>query len=155
MRIFVLVLALWLMLNETLSPGHFVLGSVVALLGSFAFGRLHPERRPARRPLSILRLLASVAADVVRSNVAVAAILLGVNRRARVAGFLDMPLEVRTPEALAAMACIVTVTPGTCWVRYDRTANRVTIHVLDLVDPDDWIAQFRDRYETRLKEIFE
>lgn len=155
MRTFALVLVLWLTLNETVAPGPIVLGSLIALGASLAFARLHPARRGARRPRAIVGLLGSLVADVVKSNVEVAAIVLGLNRRNRVAGFLEMPLKVRTPEALAAMACIVTATPGTSWARYDREAHRVTIHVLDLVDPDEWVRGFKARYERRLMEIFE
>jgi multicomponent K+:H+ antiporter subunit E len=155
MRIFVAVLLLWLVLNESFAPGQVLLGAVVAFLGTTALDRLAPRRRGARRPLVALRLLGAVAADVVRSNVAVAGIVLGLARRNRVAGFLHMPVAVRSPEALATMACIVTATPGTSWVRYDPDAHRVTIHVLDLVDADEWIRDFKERYERRLQEIFE
>lgn len=155
MRVFALVLLLWLVLNESLAPGDVLLGGVAAFLGTAALARLAPDRRGAHRPLVALRLAAAVAADVVRSNIAVAAIVLGLQRRKRAAGFLEMPVDVRTPEALAAMACIVTATPGTSWVRYDRDTSRVTIHVLDLVDADAWIRDFKERYEMRLKEIFE
>ena len=51
-----------------------------------------------------------------------------------------MPLELRDPGALAALACIITATPGTSWVRYDRAASVLTMHVLDLVDEDAWVA---------------
>ena len=53
------------------------------------------------------------------------------------------------------VACIITATPGTSWVRYDRAAGVVTIHVLDLVDEQAWIRLFKQRYERRLLEIFE
>jgi len=53
------------------------------------------------------------------------------------------------------MACIVTATPGTSWARYDAARNTVTIHVLDLVDEEEWIRTFKRRYERRLQEIFE
>ena len=53
------------------------------------------------------------------------------------------------------IACIITATPGTSWVRYDSAANVVTIHVLDLVDADDWIRLFKQRYERLLMEIFQ
>ena len=155
MRIFALVLGLWLVLNESLAPGQVLLGGLVAWAGSAALGRLEPQRRGAHRPLVALQLLGVVASDVARSNLAVALIVLGLHRRKRVAGFLEMPLDARSPEALAAMACIVTATPGTSWVRYDRDASRVTIHVLDLVDPEAWIRDFKERYEKRLQEIFE
>jgi multicomponent K+:H+ antiporter subunit E len=62
---------------------------------------------------------------------------------------------LRHPGALAVFACIITATPGTSWGRYDAARNVVTIHVLDLVDEQEWIRQFKERYEQRLKEIFE
>ena len=66
-----------------------------------------------------------------------------------------MPLELRHPGGLAVVACIITATPGTSWVRFDRAANVVTIHVLDLVDEQAWIRQFKQRYQRLLMEIFE
>jgi multicomponent K+:H+ antiporter subunit E len=96
-----------------------------------------------------------VLVDIVRSNIAVARIVLSPATRQRVAGFLSMPLELRHPGGLAVMACIVTATPGTSWARYDAARNTVTIHVLDLVDEEEWIRTFKQRYERRLQEIFE
>jgi len=91
----------------------------------------------------------------VRSNIAVARIVLSPATRQRVAGFLSMPLELRHPGGLAVMACIITATPGTSWARHDAARNIVTIHVLDLVDEEEWIRTFKQRYERRLQEIFE
>ena len=49
---------------------------------------------------------------------------------------------------------IVTATPGTSWAHYEAAANVLTLHVLDLVDEEAWVRQFKDRYERRLLEIF-
>jgi multicomponent K+:H+ antiporter subunit E len=100
-------------------------------------------------------LLGTFVADMVRSNFAVARIVLGFGRPNRKAGFLRMPLDLRDPAGLAVMACIVTSTPGTSWVRYERSESWVLIHVLDLVDEAAWIALFKKRYEQRLLEIFQ
>ena len=75
--------------------------------------------------------------------------------RGRKAGFVDIPLEVRHPAALATLACIVTSTPGTSWANYDRGSGVLTLHVLDLVDDAAWVDTVKGRYERRLKEIFE
>jgi multicomponent K+:H+ antiporter subunit E len=90
----------------------------------------------------------------VRSNFAVARIVLGLGGGGRTAGFLTVPLELRDPRGLAVLACIVTATPGTSWARYDAADNAVTIHVLDLVDGEAWTRAFKARYERRLLEIF-
>jgi multicomponent K+:H+ antiporter subunit E len=156
MKLFLALLALWLVLNESLAPGHLLLGAAIALGGVAVYRRLQPAANRVRnRPGAALSLLGLVLADVVRSNLAVARIVLGLGARNRSAGFLSLPLELRHPGGLAVVACIITATPGTSWVRYDSAANVVTIHVLDLVDTDDWIRLFKLRYERRLLEIFE
>jgi multicomponent K+:H+ antiporter subunit E len=106
------------------------------------------------RMAAIAQLLWLVFSDIVRSNIAVARIVLGLGARRRTAGFLSMPLELRHPGGLAVMACIVTATPGTSWARYDAERGILVIHVLDLVDEDAWIRIFKQRYERRLLEIF-
>jgi multicomponent K+:H+ antiporter subunit E len=156
MKLFLALLALWLILNESFSPGHWLLGAVLALGGVAVYSRLQPTVNGVRnRPFAAVGLLALVLADIVRSNVAVARIVLGLGAGKRTAGFLSLPLELRHPGALAVVACIITATPGTTWVRYDRAAGVVTIHVLDLVDEQDWVRLFKERYERRLLEIFE
>jgi multicomponent K+:H+ antiporter subunit E len=156
MRLFLALFALWLILNESLAPGHLLLGAAIALGGVAVYNRLQPAANRVRnRPGAALSLLGVVFADIVRSNLAVARIVLGLGGRSRTAGFLALPLELRHPGGLAVIACIVTATPGTSWVRYDSAANTLTIHVLDLIDADDWIRLFKQRYERRLMEIFE
>jgi multicomponent K+:H+ antiporter subunit E len=109
---------------------------------------------PVRR-LGVAAALAGVVAiDIARSNIAVARIVLRWRTRTRRAGFVDVPLQLRNPAGLAALACIVTSTPGTAWAGYDPRRNVVTIHVLDLVDEAGLIAATKDRYERRLMEIF-
>lgn len=148
--------AMWLVLNQTLAGVHVIAGIGLALAGGAILALLHPPERRARfRVAALVTLVWLVFADIVRSNIAVARIVLSARGGRRVAGFLTMPLEVRHPGALAALACIITATPGTSWARYDAARNSLTIHVLDLVDEDAWIRQFKERYERRLKEIFE
>ena len=155
MRLFLLLLALWLVLNESVAPADVLLGAAFALLGVVGFTRLEPQAARWRRPSAVAGLIATFAADMVRSNLAVARIVLGLRRGARTAGFVAVPLELRHPAGLAALACIVTSTPGTSWIRYEPTEGRLTIHVLDLVYAAAWTALFKQRYERRLMEIFE
>jgi multicomponent K+:H+ antiporter subunit E len=156
MKLFLALLALWLVLNESFAAGHLLLGAVLALGGVAVYSRLQPAANRVRnRPLAAVQLLGLVLADIVRSNIAVARIVLGLGAGKRTAGFLSLPLELRHPGGLAVVACIITATPGTSWVRYDRAAGVVTIHVLDLVDEQAWVRLFKERYERRLLEIFE
>jgi multicomponent K+:H+ antiporter subunit E len=149
------LLVLWLLLNTTFSVGHILLGSAVALSGGWALSALRPPQARIRRPGAILRLAARVFADIVRSNVAVARIVLGLEGRERASGFVNIPLDLRDPYGLAALACIITSTPGTLWVKHDPATGMLTIHVLDLVDEEEWFRTIKSRYERLLLEIFE
>ena len=147
------LLVLWLLLNG-LSAGHILLGGAVALIGGWAFAALEPPKMRLRRPLAVLRLTAFVFADIVRSNVAVARIILGLQPRRSTSGFVDVPLELRNPYGLATLACIITSTPGTLWVDFNEASGTLTIHVLDLVDETEWVRTIKVRYERLLLEIF-
>lgn len=148
------LLILWLLLNQTLSLGQILLGSAVALSGGWALAALQPPSSRPERLAAIVRLVAVVSFDILRSNIAVARIILGPQQRRRVSGFVTIPLELRDPYGLATLACIITSTPGTVWVEFDDASGILTIHVLDLVDGSDWTRTIKGRYERRLLEIF-
>lgn len=149
-----LLLAMWLALNQTLAPADVILGALVALGATLGFSALQAPQVRLRAARSALELPWLVLADVARSNVAVARIVLHPPTRNQTSGFLHIPLELRNPVGLAALACIITATPGTAWAGYDSTRSLLTMHILDLVDEETWIRTIKDRYERRLLEIF-
>ena len=151
-----LTLALFLMwvLLTGFSPGHVLLGGLVAALVSRAMLALTPEDTGFKSSLAVFRLAGLVSADIVRSNIAVARIVL-FRRAERKSGFLHLPIDLRNPHALAVLAIIITATPGTLWVQHDAHRHDILIHVLDLVDEEEWIRLIKDRYERLLMEIFE
>jgi multicomponent K+:H+ antiporter subunit E len=149
-----LLLVAWLLLNRSVAPGQVLVGALLAVAASAAFARLGPHPRPARLGLA-LRLIALVLADIVRSNIAVARIVFLPARPERRAGFLPIPLDTRHPGALAALAVIVTATPGTSWAGYDAGQGVLTLHVLDLADEQGMVRTIKLRYEAPLREIFE
>jgi multicomponent K+:H+ antiporter subunit E len=149
------LLAVWLLLNESLSPGHIVLGAILASLLGWAASALRPLRGNPKRPLTILVLMAHVAVDIVKSNFAVARIVCLGKRSHYTSAFLDIPLRMTDAHGLAMLACIVTYTPGTVWTRYSEEDSMLTLHVLDLKDEAAWLAVIQERYERPLMEIFE
>ena len=116
---------------------------------------LQPAKPRLRRWQLIPRLVGIVALDILRSNAAVASIILQGGGRSRVSGFVAIPLDLRDKTGLAVLACIVTSTPGTAWIEYTPDSGILLIHVLDLVDEDEWVALIKNRYEALLMEIFE
>ena len=145
---------MWLALNG-FTLGHLILGSVVAVFASWGMASLRPVKPRMPKWYLLPKLVGIVLYDIVRSNIAVASILIaGRGRRFR-SGFIAVPLDLQNPTALAVLAVVVTSTPGTAWLEYNSLSRTVLIHVLDLVDEADWRALIKGRYEALLMEIFE
>ena len=147
---------IWLMLNQSLAPGQLVLGAILGVLLAYGSSSLRPLQPRLRNVHLAPVVLVMVFLDIVRSNVSVARIVLGLVRDRKVrSGFLDIPLDMRDPHGLAVLATIVTSTPGTVWVDLAADGSRLTLHVLDLKDEEAWIRWIKDRYERPLMRIFE
>jgi multicomponent K+:H+ antiporter subunit E len=155
--VFALVLLMmWLLLNSTISIGHVVLGAIIASLLLAAAYRLRPLQPKMRNAASLVRLFIHVFVDVVRSNIGVARVVLGLTGDRQVtSGFIDVPLDLHDPHGLATLAMIITSTPGTAWVEHSVEQHKLTIHVLDLVDEAEWIHRIKTRYERPLMEVFQ
>jgi multicomponent K+:H+ antiporter subunit E len=149
------LLCMWLLLNRSLSAGHVLLGSVLALGIPVLTAGLRPLPVRIRRPGTLLRLGLTVMADTVRSNLAVARLLLAPGRRRHPPGFVHIPLELRDPNALAALAMIVCITPGSAWAEVALDRSALLLHVLELDDAAAITAHIKQRYERPLMEIFE
>jgi multicomponent K+:H+ antiporter subunit E len=147
---------MWLLMNDTVSTGQVVLGILLALLLTFWSAKLRPLRPRLYRPQLAIGLLWTVFVDIVRSNIAVGRIILGlVGERSIRSAFLDIPLELRDPHGLAVLATIITSTPGTVWVDFDAERGLLTLHVLDLRDEEGWIRTIKEHYERPLIGIFQ
>lgn len=141
---------MWLMLTR-FSLGQLVLGTAVSLVAGRALAALEPTGPALKRPWKAVGLLGVVTWDILISNINVARrIVLGARAPS---GFVRVPLRLRGPMPLALLGLILTATPGSAWIAYDSESGELLIHVLEL-DGTDWPAVIRDRYESRLLEIF-
>jgi multicomponent K+:H+ antiporter subunit E len=102
-----------------------------------------------------LRLAGHVAIDLLQSAFAVAYRLLTRRTSAIASVFVQVPLDLRDANALAVLAMILCLTPGTAWAELSFDRSVLTIHVFDLDDEAAFIAEVKTRYERPLMEIFE
>lgn len=146
--------ALWLLLNESLAPGHVLLGLLLGVVVPLLVAPLRPAGPTLRRPLVLARLVLRVGRDVVLSALDV---MRGVLRPGGPpsGSFVVIPLDLRDPHGLAALAIITTVVPGTVWSELSPERGRLLLHVFDLQDEAAFIAHYKADYELPLKEIFE
>ena len=149
------LLALWLVLARSLSPGHLLLGLGLALVVPTLTANLRPTHVRVRRPLVIARYILQVGLDVVHANFEVASGVVAPRRRRPQAKFVVIPLELRDPVGLAVLAMVTTVVPGTVWSELALDHTAVMLHVWDVDDEGAFIAHYKARYEKPLREIFE
>lgn len=147
----------WLMLNGSASVGHLLLGAVFGIVLPLATGRWRPDRPHIVRWRPTLRLIRTVIWDVVVSNLAVARRILGPERSIH-PRFVRIPLSIRDPHGLVALAGIVTMTPGTLSADLSEDRRALLVHVFDVEDDADeaeLLRSIRERYEVPLMQIFE
>jgi len=149
------LLALWLLINQSLSTGHILLGSTLGISWAWIMVNLQPDKTRLRKFRRIALLTGHVVIDVLRSNLTVMRVILRSGSRPVNSGFVAIDLSLRDDNALALLACILTATPGTAWLEFDRQTGVLTIHVLDLENGARWSELIKRRYEAPLKEIFE
>lgn len=144
----------WVTINSS-STGHLLLGIAVAMVASWAMASLRPPKPRIRNWHLLVKLIIIVLYDIIRSNIAVAFIILFKRDRKVPSGFLTIPLDLRDPMGLAVLAVVLTATPGSAWLEYNSSQGTLLIHVLDEVSQAHWQNLIKSRYEKLLMEIFE
>jgi multicomponent K+:H+ antiporter subunit E len=155
------LMALWLLLARSASLGQCLIALVLGLGIPFWLAPLRPARVRLRHPVLIARFIVLTGVDVLKSNLDVFTSLIAALLRIRPlprGRFVVIPLELRDPNALAALAAVCTVVPGTVWCELARDMSSLRIHVWNIPDAaaeTAFIAYFRRRYVQPLKIIFE
>ncbi len=144
---------MWILLTG-FSPGHVFLAALVALILPRVMLMLEVEKPRIRIGWPIVKLLGILLVDIVRSNIAVFRICL-FSPAERQSGFIQLPIDLENRYALGVLAIALTATPGKLWLQHDARTKIILIHVLDLIDEEEWVALIKNRYEKLLKEIFE
>lgn len=147
--------ALWIMLTRSLQSGQLLLGLVLALAMPFWLRPLRPQSGPVGHPLIVMRLLLRVGGAVLKSALNVARGVLRIHRPPPCGTFVTVPLDLRDQHALAALAMIMAVIPGTVWSELAPDRSAVLVHVFDLNDEAAFIDHIKLCYEQPLREIFE
>lgn len=145
----------WLLLNQTLDLGSLLLAGIFAVIVPLLTRGLRPATVRMRKPGVALRLTLRALGDMLYSALMVGKLLL-TRRTADIHGsFVEIPLDARDPNALAMLAMICCLTPGTAWGELSFDRSRLLLHVFDMKDEAAFIALIKTRYEAPLMEIFE
>lgn len=147
------LLVVWLLLNNTLAPGHIVLGSILALVIPWITTSLQKPQARLDKPLLAVRYLLVLIADIIKSNIEVAFLVLGPSHRIT-PGFIAIPLDMTAELPVTLLASSISLTPGTVSVELSEDRGWLYVHVLNLADEAKLIETIKQRYEKPMKEIF-
>lgn len=150
------LLLMWLLINQSIEPGHWLLGGALAIIAPLLARPLQPHGHARLgRPLALFRLLWLSAIEIIRSCFNVSQIIL-LRRSDRVnSQFIRVPLDLRSPHGLALLSCLINSTPGTVWVEFRSDSHELLLHIFDLHDEQWWIKTIKTRYEQPIIEVFE
>lgn len=142
----------WLLLQRSLEPVHLLSAVLIGLiLPRLLYNFLPKAARIQIRPA--LHLTRLVLWDILISNITVARLVMGSNKRLRPA-WVPVPLALTHPTAISLFATIITTTPGTVSCTVDEERRVILVHALDCTDAAQMATDMKSRYEVLLMEIF-
>lgn len=156
-KVSLLLAVSWLLMNESMSAGNLLLAAAVGLAIPWVADRYRSDRSHPKSWGTTLRLGGAVLRDIVLSNIDVAKRVLGPEAAIH-SRFVWVPLDLRDPHGIVALAGIITMTPGTLSSELSQDRRHLLVHALHCPDEAaeaQLIADIKARYETPLREIFE
>lgn len=145
----------WLGLVNKFTLGNLLLGTAIGLIVPMMTAAYWPDRPTVRRPLKVIEYFVIVIWDIIVANVEVAMIILFRREQDIRSHWINVPLELTSPEAITVLAGTITMTPGTVSATLSADCSNILVHCLHTDDPDGVRDSIKSRYEGRLKEIFE
>ena len=122
------LLIVWLMLNNSLSPGHILLGTVLGVVIPLVCQPLRIPQPKFKRPMKLFFFTLLVLIDVVKANIEVALLVLGPSSRIN-PGFVAIPLDLHEALPITMLASTVTMTPGTVSAELSSDKKFIYVHV--------------------------
>ncbi|DAB41059.1 MAG TPA: Na+/H+ antiporter subunit E [Sulfurovum sp. UBA12169] len=144
---------MWLLLNNTLSAGHVMLGTILAVLIPWFTSDFWPEQICVKHPLTFLKFTGIVAYDILVANIAVSRLILGPNKNLKPT-FFNLPLDIKHPLGISLLASTISLTPGTVSCDLSEDKTYLIIHGLSINNIDQAIDEIKTRYEKPLMEVF-
>jgi multicomponent K+:H+ antiporter subunit E len=149
-----LLLAIWLLMLNGFSMGWLLLGILLAVLVPIFTAPFWPDRAVMRWGLPLLAYMLLVVRDIIAANFHVARLILFRRNQDLRSGWLAIPLDLHSSEAITLLAGTISLTPGTVSADISTDGRYLLVHALDVADPEAEVAWIKSRYERRLLEIF-
>lgn len=149
-----LLIIVWMLLLNSFTLGGLLVGAALGFLIPVLTAAYWPNRPQIRFGWPVVEYLAVVFFDIIVANFDVARLILFRKSKDLRSHWLVIPLELRSPEAITALAGTISLTPGTVTSDIAADGRSLLVHMLDVADADAAVARIKARYEARLLRIF-
>jgi multicomponent K+:H+ antiporter subunit E len=153
-RLSLFLLIFWLLIQNAITPGLVVLGILLAWAIPLYTSRGSDFHIRVAKPLKAVEYFFVVLVDIVVSNFSIAAIILSPRRRIYPA-WIEYPLNIEGELPITILASTISLTPGTISTEFSHDGRTLLIHSLNVTDVEAVISNIQQRYENRLKVIFQ
>jgi multicomponent K+:H+ antiporter subunit E len=148
------LVAMWAALLNQYSGINLLAGLVLGVLIPVYTGNFWPDRPTIRSPFLAMTFICVLMWDVIVANVYVAWIILFRPAAKMQSQWIAVPLDLKSAEAITALAATITLTPGTVTSDLSADGRTLLVHCLDVSNPKEEVQRIKDRYERRIKAIF-
>lgn len=149
----VILLIVWLFLNNTIDIGHVVLGLILAIFIPWLTSAYWPEESCIKKPLILLKFLRVVLWHILEANFVVAKLVLGKNKNLN-PGFITVELDVKSPLGISVLANVISLAPGTVSCDLSQDRQSLIVHALHIEDAQQIIDEIKQQYEKPIIEVF-
>ncbi len=143
----------WLLLSESIAPGHIVLAAILAIGIPQLLRGVQGNSMAMQKSFKAVLYATKVFGDIVFANFEVAVQVLGPSKHLK-PGFFAIPLYLKGEFLITILASTICLTPGTVSAEVSSDQKWLYVHALHLVDEAAAIEGIKTRYEKPLKEIF-
>ncbi|MDO6784139.1 Na+/H+ antiporter subunit E [Neptunomonas phycophila] len=143
----------WLLLNQSIAPGHLLLALIFALLIPILVGGMQAEQPHIRRPIKAVIYFLRVLVDIIVANIEVTVQLMRPVKYLQPA-FVAIPLELTGDFPITVLASTISLTPGTLSAEVSEDKQWLYVHALHMKDETTLVREIKKRYEAPLLEIF-
>lgn len=151
----VLLFVTWMLLVNRFAIGSMVLALFLAIVIPWITAPYWPKRPVIRNIPAFAAYCLLVMWDILVANIQVAKIILFYRNDAIKSAWIPIPITLTSPEAITLLAGTITLTPGTVTADMSSCGRVLLIHSLHAPDPDAIRDDILNRYQARLKRIFE
>ena len=141
----VILTIVWVMLQNDVSAGMVVFGIILGIIIPRITAVWWPDRPEGFRAGKMLSYCLVVLYDIVVANIQVAWIILTKSNAQMSPAWVDVPLDLRKPEANTLLAGTITLTPGTVSADLSNEGRILLVHGLDAPDPDAVLDEIKLR----------